>query len=75
MRIREITEAIGSAPLGVIVQTPGQKVIVGDNHKDPIAMDPKIKAEVEKVGDEHGYWGEGTSGADFVAYSPFRASM
>jgi len=75
MKIKEITEAIGSAPFGVIVQTPGQKVIVGDNHRDPIPMDPRIKAEVEKVGDEHGYWGEGTAGADFVAYSPFRASM
>jgi hypothetical protein len=75
MKIKEITEAIGSAPFGVIVQTPGQKVIVGDNHQDPIPMDPRIKAEVEQVGDEHGYWGEGTAGADFVAYSPFRASM
>jgi len=45
MKIKEITEAIGSAPLGVIVQTPGQKVIVGDNHRDPIAMDPRIKGK------------------------------
>ena len=75
MRIREITEAVGVAPLGVIVQTPKQKVLVGDNHRTPIKLDPRIKAEIEKVGDEHGYWGEGTSGADFGPYSTFRASI
>ena len=75
MRINEITEAKGSAPYGVIVQKPGQKVIVGDNHKNPIVMDPRIKAEVEKVGDAYGYYGEGTATRDFIAYSPFRASM
>lgn len=75
MKIYEITEAVGSAPFGVVVQTPGQKVIVGDDHRNPIPMDPRIKAEVEKIGDRFGYWGEGTAGADFKPYSPFRASM
>jgi len=51
MKIKEITEAVGVAPLGVIVQTPKQKVLVGDEYKNVKKLHLEFQEFIENFDD------------------------
>ena len=71
--INEQPDEQRTAPYGVIVQTNGKKIIVGDNHKTPIIVDPNTKADIERVGDAYGYYSEGTASPNLnPAYVTFK---
>ena len=60
--LREITEMSASAknkaPQGVLFLSP-KKVLVGDNHYDPVELSEELFDTVLSIGRSYGYYGEG----------------
>jgi hypothetical protein len=51
--------ATNIAPQGVIFLQPNTKVLVGDNHHDPVELSEDLFDAILKIGRSYGYYGEG----------------
>ena len=57
--LKEILKGIDKAPYGVIF-FGNDKILVGDNHKNPIEFSQDLFDKILNIGKQHGYYGEGS---------------
>jgi len=57
--LKEILEGTNQAPYGIMF-FGDNKVLVGDNHKDPIELSKDLQDKIINVGKQYGYYGEGS---------------
>ena len=57
--LREVLKGVNKAPSGVIF-FGNDKILVGDNHKNPIEFSQDLFDKILNIGKQHGYYGEGS---------------
>ena len=57
--LREVLKGADKAPYGVIF-FGDNKILVGDNHKNPIEFSQDLFDKIFNIGKQHGYYGEGS---------------
>jgi hypothetical protein len=57
--LKEVLKGIDKAPYGVIF-FGNDKILVGDNHKNPIEFSQDLFDKILNIGKQHGYYGEGS---------------
>ena len=57
--LQEVLEGTNQAPYGIMF-FGDNKVLVGDNHSDPIELSKDLLNKVIEIGKKYGYYGEGT---------------
>lgn len=57
--LKEILEGTNQAPYGLMF-FGNNKVLVGDNHSDPIELSKDLQDKIVNIGKQYGYYGEGS---------------
>ena len=57
--VKEILDGANQAPYGLMF-FGDNKVLVGDNHNNPIEFSKDLQDKIVSIGKEHGYYGEGS---------------
>jgi predicted CopG family antitoxin len=57
--VKEILDGANQAPYGLMF-FGNDKVLVGDNHNNPIEFSKDLQDKIVSIGKEHGYYGEGS---------------
>jgi predicted CopG family antitoxin len=57
--VKEILDGANQAPYGLMF-FGDNKVLVGDNHNNPIEFSKDLQDKIVNIGKEHGYYGEGS---------------
>jgi hypothetical protein len=57
--VKEILDGANQAPYGLMF-FGNDKVLVGDNHNNPIEFSKDLQDKIVNIGKEHGYYGEGS---------------
>ena len=57
--VKEILDGTNQAPYGLMF-FGNDKVLVGDNHNNPIEFSKDLQDKIIKIGKDHGYYGEGS---------------
>jgi len=57
--LKEVLEGTNQAPYGLMF-FGNNKILVGDNHSDPIQLSKDLQDKIVNIGKQYGYYGEGS---------------